>query len=278
MIYIASDLVLDDLDGDNRANAPLVGYRSLIAFSNVAADEEADGFPVTNLANPATSELWQGTTTGAQYITVNLDAEDVVDYFGLARHNLGTTGAVIQLQGSDDAVTWTDVGEELSPDDDTALMHRFALATYQYWRLSITPGSAPPAIGVFYMGKLLVMQRNLWGGHTPITMSYDGVTTIGISESGQYLGAVSRRANPSTSASFKNLTATWVRANLAPFLREAVGTGTNRLPRPFFFAWRPTSYPTEVGYVWIPAGAAPKLTNQSGVPRMDAEFQLQGVL
>lgn len=279
MFYISSDLVLDGSTLELRPNAPLIGYRTLVTFTNITADEEAEGFPVTNLSNPTTSEVWKGLSDAVQYITLDLGATDAADYFGLARHNLGSTGSSVQLQASDDGSTWADVGEEITPDDDRALMHRFEAETHRYWRLEITPAAdTVPTIGVFFLGLLLVLQRNIYGGHTPITMSFDNVSSVGISESGQYLGAVARRANPTTSLPQKNITAAWARQQLAPFLTEAVGNGATRMRQPFFFAWRPTSYPAEVGYGWIPPGSAPTLTNQAGRPLMDADIPVQAVL
>lgn len=277
--YISSDLVLSDTDGDNRPNAPLIGYRSLVTYTNITADEEADGFPATNLSTPATHELWKGTSTDPQYVTVDLGEDDSADYFGIARHNFGSTEATVQLQVSDDGMTWDDVGEELSPEDNSPLMHRFTLTESRYWRLSITPGSAAPQMAVFYLGRLLVLQRNIYGGHKPISMSYENVSSVGVSDSGQYLGAVARRANPATTVALKNLTAAWVRANLHPFFTEAVGNGVTRIRASFFFAWRPTSYPAEVGYGWIPPGSPPSLQNQAtGVAMMDASFAVQGAV
>lgn len=278
-VYISSDLVLDGSDGDFRPDAPLIGYRSVITFTNISADEEATGFPVTNLSNPTTSEVWAGTSTAAQYITLDLTTEDVADYFALAEHNLGSAGIACQLQGSDDGETWADVGEEIAPGNDSALLHRFEAATYRFWRLGLTSGSEAPTIGVFFLGQVLVLERNIYGGHTPINYSYDNVSSVGVSEAGQYLGAMARRANPSTTVSVKNLTAAWFRQKLDPFFREAVGNGDSRIRRSFFFAWRPSTYPDEVGYGWIPAGSAPKTVNQGkGLALMDADFSVQGTL
>lgn len=279
MFYISSDLVLDGSSQDLRPDGPLVGYRTLVTFDNIAADEEAEGFPVTNLSNPTTSELWKGTTTGVQYVTLDLGTEDSADYIGLARHNFGSGGTSFVVQVSDDGDSWTDAADAVAPGDDSPLMQRFEVTTSRYWRLAITPGTLAPSVAVFYLGRVLVLQRNIYGGHTPISYSYANVSSVGISESGQYLGAVARRANPSTDIQQKNLTASWARANMDPFFTEAQGLGATGIRRSFFFAWRPTTYPLEVGYGWIPPGSPPTLANQSrGVALMDAAFSFQGVV
>lgn len=278
MIFVSSDVVLAGDAGDLRLNAPLIGYRQLLEFENVTADEEADGFPVTNVANVSTAELWKGTTTAVQHVTAFLAAVEDADYIGIARHNLGTAGITIQVQVSADGDTWEDVGDDFLPGDDSPIMLRFPVTPSQWWRLRMSSGTAAPQIAVLYLGKLLVLQRNIYVGHTPMTYSYANVTSTGVSESGQFLGAVARRANPATDVQQKNLTPSWARANLAPFFKQCTGNGTDRHRRPFFFAWRPTSYPTEVAFGWFPDGGAPTLSNARPNGMMDAAFQVQGIL
>lgn len=278
-IYISSGVLISGSSGDFREDGPLIGYRTRITFDNITADEEEVGFPVTNLSNETTSEMWKGTSTDPQYITVDLGAALQCDYIGIARHNLGSTGATIQVEVSSDGATWDEHADAIAPTDDSPLMQRFDREAHRYWRLAITPGSEAPEMAVLYLGLVMVLQRNIYGGHTPIRYSYENTSSVGISESGQFLGAVARRANPTTQVTQKNLTAAWARSHMAPFLKEAVGMGTTARRIPFFFAWRPTSYPLEVGFGWIPPGSAPTLTNQgTGVALMDAAFSFQGVV
>jgi hypothetical protein len=277
-IYVSSDVVLEDTSGDFRPNGPLVGYRQFITVTNITADEEAAGFPVTNLANPSTAERWKGTTTDEQSVTVFLSTPQDCDYIGIARHNLGTAGTTCQVQTSEDGIVWDDLGDDFLPGDDSPIMVRFPVTTAQYFRLLMTPGSAAPDIAVLYLGKLLVLQRNLYVGHTPMSYSYDNVATAGISESGQFLGAITRRANPSTNVKQSNLTAAWFRTYMAPFFKQCSGLGTDGHRTPFFFAWRPTSYPVEVAFGWFPEGAAPTAGNQRANGMMEASFPIQGVI
>ncbi|HEY0220024.1 MAG TPA: hypothetical protein VGC26_09720, partial [Afipia sp.] len=47
-----------------------------------------------------------------------------------------------------------------------------------------------------------------------------------------------------TSVPLSLITPAWYRANMDPFLAAAKET-------PFFFAWRPNTYPREVGFCWL---------------------------
>jgi hypothetical protein len=267
VIYVAPALQLTPYNIG--PNTPRVGYRNIITADNISATEEADERPVINLANPATDpkSSWQGTTTGLQYVQV-AQAATGVDYFGLARHNLGSTGAVVRLQGSNDNVAWTDLTSDVAPGNDYALMQVFTPASYSYWRLRIVPGSAAPQIAVWYLGKVLSMQRTLYVGHTPITMGRTWSVTSGVSEDGQFLGRTVRHEELVSSVDFKHLTPEWYRAELDLLFDDGVAL-------PFFWAWRPGDFPEEVGYAWFTS--PPQVSNQLPNGMMQASWSMKGI-
>lgn len=279
MFYISGSLVLPaDSSGDLRPDGPLVGYRTRVTLTNISADEEAAGFPATNLANPSTAEKWKGTTTGDQTVVMQLAVPAPCDYVGIARHNLGSTQCSVLVQASVDGDVWNDLADEFVPADDAAIMVRFVEDSGPFFRLLLNPSLAAPSIAVLYWGQLLVLQRNIYVGHMPINLSYENVSSVGISESGEFLGAIARRANPQNDVKQANLTPDWVRAKLAPFYRQCVGNGPDRNRTPFFFAWRPTSYPSEIAFGWFPEGSPPKTNNAKSNGMMDASFNIQAIL
>jgi hypothetical protein len=268
MIYLAPALVAAPYSVN--ANSPRIGYHNIVTADNLAADEEEVGYPVTNLANPATypRAAWRGTSTAEQYVTVVQAATDV-DYFGIARHNLGSTGASVQLQGSDNGSDWDDVSIEVNPGQDWVLMLHFTPVSYAQWRLRIVPGTAAPEIAVFYLGTLLTLQRNIYVGHTPLVYGRNKSVVTGKSESGQFMGRTTRREFLQSAVDLKNLTPAWFRSHLDPFLDEC------QAGKPYFWAWRPGSYPAEVGYAWIEG--TPSISNQSPNGLMQAGWSMQGI-
>jgi hypothetical protein len=266
MIYVTPAVVLSETVQD--ANLARIGIQSLINEANIAADEEAVGFPSTNLANTSTAERWKGTTTGVQYITVNDGGTQQVDYFAIARHNLGSTGATVKLQSSPDGTTWTDCSEAIAPANDTAVIVRTVAATANFWRLELTPGTDPLTIAVFYLGRLIVVERRIQVGHTPITLGKEWSVTTGRSTSGQFLGRILRSEWRVSQVTWANLTPSWVRDTFSPFVDQAA-------TRPFFWAWRPDTWPSECGYVWTPS--APKCSNTLPNGMMQASMDLQGI-
>lgn len=266
MIYLTPAVALATNPQD--INNAWIGYQSCITRDNVTADEEATGFPVTNVQTTSTAEKWKGTSTALQYIQVADGGSQDCDYFALAKHNFGSTGATLKLQNSADAVTWNDVTEDIIPATDYAIMFRFEADRANYWRLAITPGSAAPELAIFYLGELLVAQRRIYVGHTPLTLGRNQVVSTGLSDNGAFLGRIKRREFLSSAVELKNLTPGWYRTEFDPFAEASA-------ERPFFWAWRPGTYPDEVGYAWVTGAIKPANSNPNGM--MSVGFEMQGV-
>jgi hypothetical protein len=94
------------------------------------------------------------------------------------------------------------------------------------------------------------MQRGLYGGHSPINLSRVTVSRSNRSEGGQFLGRYIVRSGFKTSAEWGHLTASWYRENFDPFVESAT-------QYPFFFAWRPETFPDEVAYCWTDGDIQP---------------------
>lgn len=268
MIYISPAIVVAGTPED--LNRGWIGYRNVLTRDNTTATDSAVGYPVANLVNNTTNQQWKAAdASGTKYITISGQGAAEADYFGLARHNLGSTGATITLQNSPDASTWTDASEEITPGTDYALMYRFEADTAAYWRLRIVPGSAAPAIAVMHLGKLLILERRIYVGHTPITLGRWASVTSGGSENNNFLGRVIKARGLKSGVDLKNLTPQWLRDELDPFF-EAAQENTA-----FFWAWRPSSYPTEVGYAWMEGDA--NVVNEKPNGMMTASWSMKGI-
>ncbi len=233
-----------------------IGWQTVTRDAVLTASSETVGFPASALKNPLTYERWLPDSLPA---TVDLDAGSAVpvDYLGIAAHLLrdGLVSVTLAyLDQSSAPGTWTEVAAGLPAENGTVLF-LFPEVFARYWRLTFA-GVSPQPVGVIYLGKALAMQRPIYGGHAPLTLSADTVIRPNRSELGQFLGRSVKRGGFKTRAAFANLTAAWVRSELAPFI-------VNARKAPFFFAWRPASFPQEVGYVWtekdiVPSNAGPR--------------------
>lgn len=271
MIVISDDVVLtaaeqaDGITGDN----PRIGWHNIVPAGAIAASDDDDAFPVSNLLRPETFLKWKGGNIGEHTITVTATPAESVNYFAIAGHNFATAGAGLKLQQSPDGITWTDLTDEFLPATDHALMVEFAdTQASQYYRLVVAPTVAIPEIGALNIGRVLRMQRRLYVGHKPMGLNRKTETSTGFSESGQFLGRTRLRQMLEGSAEFANITPDWVRAYFDDF-QDAAET------LPFFFAWRPEAYPDEIAYVSLTGD--PDIVNQQANGMVGISMSMRGI-
>lgn len=268
-VVISRDLVLRNdwsLPGSSPA-APMVGWDNRISRRSVAATSELDTHPAVAMGNPSTAEYWSATSSADQTITAQLTAPVEVSYLGIARHNLATAGASVRISLLVEEV-WVQALPDFVPASDSVIFARFVPQMATSVRVQVIGASIAPRIAVLSAGPLLLLQRNIYVGHTPITMGRDSEVSTGISESGQFQGRIVTRVSHSTSVSMSNLWPDWYRTHMDPFVRASIEL-------PFFFAWRPSDYPLETGYCWM--RETPRPTNQSNNGMMEVTLSMQGI-
>lgn len=270
-VVISPSLVLSDIvsGGDViNGNNPIIGYNNLVTEGVLSSTTAAAANPVTNLANNSTYHQWIGTSSVAdEYITMELDTVDTIDYVGIAKHNFYTAQIPVSLEIHDGS-NWVEVISDFIPQDDNAIIMRFTPQAVTDIRIRLQPGNAVPQAAVVYAGTLLVLQRRIYVGHSPVTMAKITAITTGKSESGNFLGRIVRNRSAKTTVSMMNVTPEWVRTYIKPFIDEAQEI-------PFFFAWRPLTYPHEVGFCWLMNDPIPQNALSNGM--MKLSFDLGGI-
>lgn len=270
MIILSHSLVLSEaqvFDADN----PIVGWENLVAPGNLIADFADPDAPAVNLANPNTSLLWRSTTAADQYLTVVLNFASSVDYVGIARHNFGSSAQQVSIEGqAAEAGAWSVLVEELILADDSPVLFRFPLQPLYAVRVRMRLGSVPPRAAVLYAGPLLVMERGLYVGHTPLRYARRVRAIDGAAESGDFLGTVIVGEYRESTARFTHLDPAWWRANVEPFLNFAASQR-----QPFFFGWRPSTYPRESGFARLINDPQPTPDSLSHLTEI--EMQMRGV-
>ena len=269
MLYIHSALLLDSAYQTD-ANSPLIGYHNAVTVTGLVSDTAEAAYPVTNLANPATHLFWRAASTAVQDVTADLSAYGgLVDYVAIASHNFASEQIEVSVEGSTNGTTFPHVlATGVIPADDGPLMFRFTAGVYLKVRVTFQTGTAAAQMAVLYAGKLLVGERRIYVGHTPITYGRKLRVTNGRSESGNFLGRIVTGEGRMSSVDFQNLTPTWYRSYLDPFFLAAQEA-------PFFWAWRPGKYPNEVGYAWLDGD--PTVSNQRSNGMMQASFSMAGI-
>lgn len=197
--------------------------------------------------------------------TITLDtAGQVVDYIGIARHNLNQVGLTVAIKYNGITVV-----EPQAISEKQALLFLNNQATPDTIEIIISGATVPPRISVLYAGEATKLERSIYVGHTPITMGRQRTAINGVSENGQYLGEIVVREVNTTSVALQNLTPLWYRNNLDPYFALS--------PRPpCFWAWRPSTYEAEVGYVWVEG--SPRPVNQRGNGMMSVDWNFKGLV
>lgn len=270
MIVISDDLVLsaEDTASGINSNNPRIGYHNIVTEANVFADTEDPDFPAINMANPATYLKWKGeASTSEQSVGVNSSPAETVNYFAIARHNLGTIESEYVFEYWNGSA-WIELTTPRVPADDYVIMHEFPDTFASQFRLRMTSNGDAPEIAVLLIGVVLRMQRRIYVSHSPIVFARESTVSTGVSEEGEFLGRVVRRRMYKSSYSFSNLTPLWYRQYMDPFFHAAVSNA-------FVIAWRPFTYPTEVIYGWLDGDG--KAVNSLPNGMMSASFDVSGI-
>lgn len=213
-----------------------------------SASSEADTFEAASVANPMTFRRWR-STSGNSWLKAEMHTGEAINAIGIAAHRL--RGRSVVIESSEDNVTWTPE-HSVAVATDGAILLLMQDTVRPYWRIVVSGGIAE--IGVVFLGRTLDMQRSIYGGHSPGTLSRTTTKLQNRSESGQFLSQRVIRRGYSTSYAWQHLTADWYRAHFDPFA-EYAGDGN-----PFFIAWKPDKFPREVLYGWTPDDIRPQNT------------------
>lgn len=246
-------------------NHSRIGYQTWTRGVTPTVSGTAPGFFAGALANSLTNEYWKPASATTATVEYDFIATRIVDYIAIGAHTLGTDNSTIKIQHSADGVTYTTV-TQFAAADNRAIMVLFTPVFARFVKITLTYTVAP-VISVIYAGVALTMERGLYGGHSPITLSRNTDTYPQTSTSGQWLGRSIVNNGFKSSASWKNLTAAWYREYFDPFVFEA-----RRYP--FFFAWNPLQWSEEVALCWANNNIQP--SNMGVRDLMDVSIDLNG--
>lgn len=270
-LVITSNVVLASTAAGIDPDLPLIAYDNIVTTSNITTTSEDADFPASRLANPETHLKWKGSSVATQYITITPSGADNLEYIGVVGHNWGSDGSSVSVEhftGSPGA--WVQIESPVIPGDDGPILWRIIPSPEQV-RIKIVPVSQAPMAAVVRAGALLVMERKIYSRHMPINYGRKLLVSNNRSESGNFLGRVILGEDRETVASFQLITPAWFRTNIPPFLDAASED-------PFFFVWRPNTYPDEVGFVWLTDDPAPTPQDPSSNNLIAFDLKMSGVV
>lgn len=260
-VYIGSGLVLSEISpgGAETANHARIGYQTYGRTGTWSASTEEINRPALQLKYAQTTKFWQPTAS-TSWVKLDAGSAVTVDYVGLVGLYSGLT---LTLEYSNDDASWTAIDTRIVASNK-AIMYLFDEIDARYWRMSFSGGI--PSLAVMYVGQVLIMERGVYGGFSPPSLSRSTGYTTNITETGQFAGRSIVKRGFQTSVPWDNLTANWYRANFDPFVESARSY-------PFFIAWRPDQYPEEIVYAWTNNDIKP--SNQGQRDLMEVSIDLE---
>jgi hypothetical protein len=250
---------------------PRIGWQNRLRDldpSLITVSSEAETGPLDAPTRADTFSFWEPTALPATWVA-NMGQTFDVDYVGVWGR-MGSLGLAVKAETSQDSgANWTQLGGDVLQADDAPIMFLDGVRSANAIRITISGSSSTmPRLAIAYAGEALAMERHIYGGHAPVNLQRDTVLQQPLSRGGQFLGQTFRRLGVTGSAAFKNLTPSWYRDNIEPFVKEA-----RRFP--FFWAWQPEDFPEDVVYGWLEDD--PKPAYMGDIPLMQVSFKIRGI-
>jgi hypothetical protein len=200
-------------------------------------------------ANDYTAQRWQ--TTGAADFTFEFAANQNVDTFVIAAHNLAGVGVTISTSTTTTGTFTTRA--TFTPSDNTPIFVMANTGTglpFGIRRYRVTVASQA-AVGIIRAGLALQLQQPLYGGHNPALWNRVTEGQQAFSETGQWLGRTQKRLAYATNYEWTHIKAAWYRDNFEPFAQT--------LPlKPFAIAGNPQAMPYDVAWAWAQGDVQPQ--------------------
>lgn len=247
--------------------APKILWDNRLADGTPVASSTAATYSVVNLRDWRAYTYWQPTSLPAT-VTVDCGSAKAADFGALFRHDLATQGVSVEVRGSTDNFSASDVLlASNTPTTDLPLLLSFNSASYRYWRWRFTGGISMPTVALAPIGAALAFELPLPYGFDPLGRKV--VSARNRSVAGWPLGTVVEFEEWSENVSARNASQTWLRNTFLP------AWDAHLVAEPFLFAWDPGDHPSEI-----------YLTNVSGelraphqpLGRCDVSFALTGVV
>jgi hypothetical protein len=247
---------------------PIIGWHNIVTPTNISAQFTSPGFPASNMGNPATHLTWKSSTTTPpdyQAVQITTGTVEPLDYVAFARHNLASAAASVSIGYFDASILFHQLCPETILADDGPALFRFPAQSLTNIAIMIIHPVIAPQISVVYAGKLLVLPRKIYQGLAPINYARVAKVTNGRSEAGQFLGRIVMQEFVKNTIPLSLIDPLYFRNYIADFL---VFSKAN----PFFFAWRPQTYPQEIGYCHMTNDPLPLNEAPHGLVAMQMEM------
>ena len=252
--------------GSTDFKKPCLLYDNVFLRGTVTISSDTDTNAGENAFEDSTFDVWLAVDADAN-IAVDLGAAEWCDTVAIDAHELGSDGATLLVQSSDNGSAWT-TRFTLAPADDTAILGLFSLTKARYWRVRVTSGPSP--IGIIRLGRRLVIPTGVLSGHIGIAHSRKYELMAGKTLGGHFLPTRINRLTATTTINFGLMDAAFVDTDLRAFethYNEGLA---------FFFAASPLNYPDDIGFCRRPErGGELQTSYQEGGELMPVQMDVE---
>lgn len=224
-IYLADEILLagigappegEEVHGDPRLRRIAVddGFRG----GTITASGTMSGHFAANVANGLTFDFWRPPAGGASWVAATFATSRVLNYMGVAAHDLHLRGGTVTAQVLL-ADVWTDAADPYTPPDGAPFVIPFAdWQTTAAARLLVSADSAP-YIGVVQAGRMVTVPHGaVADGMVPFRQSRVTEREGIWSEAGALLGVTVKRLGAEVAVDLPLIPAEWMDANWLPLV------------------------------------------------------------
>jgi len=245
-IFITDFMLLtDEVEGiTSNPNSPRIGIQNSAGRGTIfASPTELPSNPAWLTSTSSTAERFKTSPSTYNLWVANVNGA-ICDYVGIAATKV-TAGSQVDVKIVRDGVLISVYGPAIVLDESPIFI---MFEAGEVETVAITYTKTEPfsiEIGIVNVGKTVFLPRNIYVGHTPIKYGRQPSTLVSMSDNMNFLGHVNTGTTLSSSVSMSNIPPDFYRKYI--YTSFQIPAETN----PFFWAWRPQSYPKEVGFCWL---------------------------
>lgn len=260
------------LSAAGTSNNPIAFWNNLGASGTWTTDLGTEVNSAAYAGTGTTFDQWTATTNGSGVaaLEVDLGSAQTVAMLAIAAHNLADLGGTVQAGYGSNGITWTPIGNTVSPSDNEAIILWFQDTSARYWRAVFTGATAAAnlSVGVMFVGEPLTIEQRIYQGYRPPITPTEVTLQSNVSEGGHLLGSSAVKKASTASAGLTHLDPATIRGNAWKSFQTHFNEGGG-----FFWAWRPTKY-GDCHYAWR-EGAALAPTNSGPKEYMAANLEMR---
>lgn len=139
--------------------AGAIYYNNVLRSATLVSEDTISGFPAANALDGRTATQAGFLDGAARMLKFDAGANVSVNCLAIARHNMGTTSANIQLETSTDDITYSiKFNHEYTSNDVTCV--KFTETSARYFKIYVLSSSADNYIADIFLGTGLALERS----------------------------------------------------------------------------------------------------------------------